>query len=124
MTAAMDDATDAGPRVLIWVVEGTWQGCVDAALPLLPAGAEVTLLHVAAEEVAEAAAGAFLSLLGRGRPGPGRDPAARIGALSGQAARELLAAAEARLRQTLGPDAAIHQQARSGRVERVVVQAA
>jgi hypothetical protein len=30
-------------RVLPWLVEGTWQGCVDAARPLLPAGAEARL---------------------------------------------------------------------------------
>jgi hypothetical protein len=39
------------------------------------------LLHVAPDEVAEAAAGA----LGRSRPGPGRHPVERIGAVSGQA---------------------------------------
>jgi hypothetical protein len=57
-------------RVLIWLVEGTWQGCVDAARPLLPDGAEITLLHVAPEEVAEAAAGAVAGLLGRGQRRP------------------------------------------------------
>ncbi len=103
-------------RVLIWLVEGTWQGCVDAARPLLPADAEITLLHVAPEEVAEAAAGALAGLLGRGRPG--RDPARRISALSGQAAAELLDAAAARLGREARRDA------RAGRVERVVVEAA
>jgi nucleotide-binding universal stress UspA family protein len=105
-------------RVLIWLVEGTWQGCVDAARPLLPDGAEITLLHVAPEEVAEAAAGAVAGLLGRGRPRPGRHPAERISALSGQAAAEMLAAAAARL----GREA--RREARGGRVERVVVEAA
>jgi nucleotide-binding universal stress UspA family protein len=105
-------------RVLVWLVEGTWQGCVDAARPLLPPDAEVTLLHVAATEVEQAAAGALAGLLGRGRPGPGRDPAERIGALSGQAAADLLAAAAARLGRKA------RRQATSGRVERVVVQAA
>ena len=105
-------------RVLLWLVEGTWQGCVDAARPLLPADAELTLLHVAPAEVAEAAAGALAGLLGRGRPGPGRHPAERIGALADQAAAELLAAAAARL----GRDAV--RQTRTGRVERVVVDAA
>ncbi len=107
-------------RVLLWLVEGTWQGCVDAAGPLLPPDpdAEVTLLHVAPGEVAEAAAGALAGLLGRGRPGPGRHPAERISAVSEQAAAELLAAAAARLGRPAG------QEARSGRVERVVVQAA
>jgi nucleotide-binding universal stress UspA family protein len=103
-------------RVLIWVVEGTWQGCIDAAGPLLPAGAEITLLHVAPEEVPEAAAGALAGLLGRGRPP--RHPAERISAVESRAAAELLDAAASRL----GREA--RQDARGGRVERVVVEAA
>jgi len=109
---------DATVQVLVWLVEGTWQGCIDAAGPLLPPDAEITLLHVAPAEVEEAAAGALAGLLGRGRPGPGRHPAERIGALSEQAATELLAAAAARLGR------AARRQATSGRVERVVVEAA
>ena len=50
-------------RVLVWVVEGTWEGCVDAARALVPAGAEATLLHVAPAEVEEAAGGALDGLL-------------------------------------------------------------
>src|SRR5437764_173836 len=92
-------------RVLVWLVEGTWQGCVDAAGPLLPADAEITLLHVTPGEVAAAAAGALAGLLGRSRPGPGRHPAERIGALSEQAAAELLAAAAARLERQTGRQA-------------------
>ena len=105
-------------RVLLWVVEGTWQGCVDAARPLLPADAEITLLHVAPSEVAEVAGGALAGLLGRGRPGPGRHPAERISALSEESALELLAAAEARLGR------ATRRATRRGRVEHVVVEAA
>jgi nucleotide-binding universal stress UspA family protein len=107
-------------RVLVWLVEGTWQGCVDAARPLLPAGAdtEITLLHVAQSEVADAAAGALAGLLGRGRPGPGRDPAERISALSEAAAAELLTAAAARLGRPA------RREARRGRVEREVVELA
>jgi arsenical pump membrane protein len=104
-------------RVLVWLVEGTWQGCVDAARPLLPAEAEVTLLHVTPTEVAGAMGGALAGLLGRGRPGPGRHPAERIAALADQAAAKLLAAAAARLGRPA------RRQATSGRVERVVVQA-
>jgi len=114
MTATMDTTL----RVLVWLVEGTWQGCIDAAKPLLTQDAQITLLHVAPTEVEEAAAGALAGLLGRGRPGPGRHPAERISVLSAQEAAELLAAAEARL----GRHA--HRQAAGGRVERVVVQAA
>jgi nucleotide-binding universal stress UspA family protein len=114
MTATMD----ATLRVLVWLVEGTWQGCIDAAGPLLPQDADITLLHVAPTEVEEAAAGAVAGLLGRGRPGPGRHPAQRIGALSEQAATQLLAAATARLGR------AARHRVTSGRVEHVVVQAA
>jgi nucleotide-binding universal stress UspA family protein len=105
-------------RVLLWLVEGTWQGCVDAARPLLPSDAEVVLLHAAPGEVEEAADGALAGLLGRGRPGPGRHPAGRIGVLSEQAAAELLAAAEARLGRPA------RQEVRRGRVERLVVEEA
>jgi nucleotide-binding universal stress UspA family protein len=105
-------------RVLLWLVEGTWQGCVDAARPLLAADAEVTLLYVAPSEVEEAVGGAVAGLLGRGRPRPGRDPAERISVLSDQAAAELLAAAEAQLGRPA------RRQIRSGRVEWLVVEAA
>src|SRR6266540_3644675 len=77
-------------KVLIWLVEGTWEGCVAAARALLPADAEVTLVYVADAEVPEAADGAMAGLLGRGRPG--RDPGRRIAALSQTAAAQLLEA--------------------------------
>jgi hypothetical protein len=56
-------------RVLIWIVEGTWEGCVDAARAVLPADAEVVLVHVTAGEVAEAAEGATADLLVLARDG-------------------------------------------------------
>ena len=105
-------------RVLVWLVEGTWEGCVDAARALVPAGAEATLLHVAPAEVEEAAGGALDGLLGRRRPRPGRDPAARMAAVSEEAATELLVAAQARLGRPA------RQERRRGRVERLVVEAA
>jgi nucleotide-binding universal stress UspA family protein len=123
MTATMDATTGATMQVLVWLVEGTWQGLIEAARPLLPQDPEVelTLLHVTPSEVEEVATGALAGLLGRGRPGPGRHPAERISALSEQAAAELLAAAAARL----GPlGRAARRQTRTGRVERVVVEAA
>jgi nucleotide-binding universal stress UspA family protein len=104
--------------VLLWLVEGTWERCVDAARVLMPAEAEVTLVHVAPGEVEEAAGGALAGLLGRGRPRPGRDPEARMAAVADRAAAELLAAAEARLGRPA------RQERRRGRVERLVVEAA
>jgi nucleotide-binding universal stress UspA family protein len=103
-------------RVLIWIVEGTWEGSVDAARTVLPAEAEVLLLHVTAGEVAEAAEGAAAGLLGRGRRR--RDPAARIQAAGQLAAAELLDAAADRLGRPAG------RLARQGRAERLVVEAA
>ena len=62
----------AAMRIVIWVVEGTWQGCVDAALAQFPADAAYTLLHVTPSDVTEAADAAAVGLLGRGGSGRGR----------------------------------------------------
>ena len=102
--------------VVIWVTEGTWMSCIDAARTLAPTQADVVLLHVTGEEVAAAAHGAFGALLGRGHAE--RDPGTRVEALAAGAARELLDAAARRL----GRDATTIE--RTGRVEREVVQAA
>ncbi len=104
-------------RVLLWVVEGTWPGAVDAAAELLGGrDAEVTLLHAAPGEVTAAAEGAVAGLLGRGRRG--REPGERMAAAAQAAAGDLLAAAAERL----GRPAELV--ARTGRVERIVVEAA
>ncbi|MCO5972466.1 universal stress protein [Actinoallomurus soli] len=103
-------------KVIIWVAEGTWEAAVDAARDLVPAEADLTLLHVTDDTVAAAAHHAYTGLLGRGRRG--RDPGVRLEALSQAAAADLLAAAAERL----GRDAA--SQARHGRVEHEVVRAA
>src|SRR3954471_1070158 len=103
--------------VIVWVTEGTWPACIDAARAWAPAGAQVVLLHVADDEAAEVLHGAFLGLLGRGRSGPD-DPEGRLEAVSARVAAELLDAAAHRLGRP-----AIRAQ-RHGRVERQVVQAA
>jgi nucleotide-binding universal stress UspA family protein len=54
-------------RVVVWLTEGTWAGCVDAAKSLAPDDAEFVLLHVTDGDVTEAVHGAFGGLLGRGR---------------------------------------------------------
>jgi nucleotide-binding universal stress UspA family protein len=82
-----------GRSVFIWVSEGTWRASVDAALSLAPAGARFTLLHVTPAEVADAAQGAYLGLLGRGGP----DPGARLDQLAAASAADLLDAAARRL---------------------------
>lgn len=81
--------------VVIWVVEATWQACVDAARTRVPAGADIVLLHVTAEEIPAAARGAYAGLLGRGRPE--RDPGRRVEELAAISAEKLLQAAARRL---------------------------
>jgi nucleotide-binding universal stress UspA family protein len=105
--------------VVIWVTEGTWVSCVDAARTLVPASADVVLLHVTGDEVAAAAHGAFGALMGRGHPE--RDPGPRVGALAAGAAADLLDAAVRRLGRDTSDVTVIE---RSGRVEREVVRAA
>jgi nucleotide-binding universal stress UspA family protein len=108
------DAT--GRPVVIWIAEGTWRACVDAARTLAPADARITLLHVIPAEVAEAAHGAYLGLFGRGDPG--RDPGPRVAELAAASAGELLAAAARRLSRPCD------QIERHGHPEREVISAA
>lgn len=104
--------------VIAWITEGTWRTVVDATDAHAPAEAEIVLLHVIGDDVAEAAHGAFAGLLGRGRPE--RDPGDRVEALAEAAAAELLDAADQRLGRT-----AVERTARRARyVEREVVRAA
>ncbi|NUR27781.1 MAG: universal stress protein [Catenulispora sp.] len=102
--------------VVVWIVEGTWPACVDAARVHAPAAADVVLLHVSDHDVAGVAHGAFAGLLGRGRPD--HDPGSRMAGEATTSARQLLAAAAERL----GRDCA--QVERTGRVEHEVVAAA
>jgi hypothetical protein len=96
-------------KVLVWITEGTWEACVDAAAGL-PA-AETTLLHVPQPDLAQ------------GPPGPlGRrrrlDLEARWTTVSGEAAEALLDDAEKRLGR------AAHKVAAQGRAEEAVLEAA
>ncbi|MBT1092610.1 universal stress protein [Streptomyces chartreusis] len=101
--------------VVVWVVEGTWPACVDAARAHAPEDAEVVLLHVTGHDVADAAHGAFAGLLGRGHPE--RDPGNRVEHLAAASAESLLQAAAERLGR---PCTRVE---RTGRVEREVVAA-
>ncbi|MFF1323487.1 universal stress protein [Streptomyces chartreusis] len=101
--------------VVVWVVEGTWPACVDAARAHAPEEAEVVLLHVTGHDVADAAHGAFAGLLGRGHPE--RDPGTRVEHLAAASAESLLQAAAERLGR---PCARVE---RTGRLEREVVAA-
>ncbi|MEV6522498.1 universal stress protein [Longispora sp. NPDC051575] len=102
-------------RILVWLTEGTWPACVDAAADLAPPGADITLLHVTDPGVAESLHGAFLGRLGRG--GHGTDPGDTVEAAVRAAERTLLDAAVARLGRPA------HTAATSGRAERLVVEA-
>ncbi|MFJ8082821.1 universal stress protein [Streptomyces sp. NPDC096205] len=102
--------------VVVWIVEGTWPACVDAARARTPADTDVVLLHVTPADVPGAAHGAFAGLLGRGHPE--RDPGTRLEQLAAASAQELLQAAADRLGR------ACRRIERTGRVEREVVTAA
>ncbi|MFE5816118.1 universal stress protein [Streptomyces sp. NPDC056479] len=101
--------------VVVWIVEGTWPACVDAARAHAPQDAEIVLLHITGHDVADAAHGAFAGLLGRGHPE--RDPGTRVEHLAAASAESLLQAAADRLGR---PCTRVE---RSGRVEREVVAA-
>ncbi|GAA4083912.1 MULTISPECIES: universal stress protein [Streptomyces] len=81
--------------VIIWITEGTWPACVDAAREHTAADDDLVLLHVTDDTVAEAAHGAFAGLLGRGHRE--RDPGTRLEDLSRAAVDDLFADAEQRL---------------------------
>ncbi|CAL9672987.1 hypothetical protein SUDANB105_07654 [Streptomyces sp. enrichment culture] len=102
--------------VVVWIVEGTWPACVDAARAHAPADSDVVLLHVTPAEVPGAAHGAFAGLLGRGHRD--LDPGTRLERLAAASAQELLQAAADRLGRPCA------RTERTGRVEREVVAAA
>ena len=58
--------------VVVWIVEGTWQACIDAARRFAH-GTDVVLLHVTEEGPAAAVRGGWAGLLGRSHPA--HDPA-------------------------------------------------
>ncbi|MFD8088365.1 universal stress protein [Kitasatospora sp. NPDC059722] len=112
---------------VVWLTEGTWPACVDAAREHSPPGADIVLLYVRDPEVPGAAHGAFAGLLGRGHrqedsdhlPGDGwgSDPGSRLEHLAAASGEHLVRAAAERL------DLPCTAQVRTGRVEREVVTA-
>jgi nucleotide-binding universal stress UspA family protein len=101
-------------KALVWLRADTWEATIDAARELVPEDAETSLLHVADEGGELAAELPRTGLLGRRHPPPQRT----IEQISDDAAAELLAAA----RERLGRD--VRTDARRGRLERVVLEAA
>lgn len=100
---------------VVWIVEGTWPACVDAARAHGPDDGDIVLLHVTAPDVAAAAHGAFAGPLGRGRRE--RDPGLELAQLAATSADELLRAAAERLGRPC------IRTRRAGRVGREVVAA-
>jgi nucleotide-binding universal stress UspA family protein len=107
--------TGASPAVVVWIVEGTWPACVDAAREHAPTGAEVVLLHVTGPDASGLAHGAYAGLLGRGSE---RDPGSRLESLAADSAQRLLGLAAERLER---PCTRVE---RAGRPEEEVIAAA
>jgi hypothetical protein len=103
-------------RALVWITEDNWEATIAAAAELVPAEAEVTLVHVTGGGAEALARGARSGLLGRGR-GP-EGPSEQLRSISEAAARALLSDAAA----LLGRSA--EQIALRGRPEQEVVGAA
>ncbi|MGD0875217.1 MAG: universal stress protein [Acidimicrobiales bacterium] len=103
-------------RVVVWLVEGTWQGCLDAAADIVPPDARVALLHVSPSDVSELATAATAGLLGRAFQG--HKPSGSFEEVADNVASEILEAAAARLGRE---DTELLR--RHGRVEREVLGA-
>jgi nucleotide-binding universal stress UspA family protein len=101
-------------RVVVWIAEDTWEGCVDRARALVPGDAEVTLLHVAPSDLEALASHGGARLLGRHPPPP---PGPPLRAVAEEEALALLEAARDRLKR---PAEIL---ARRGRIEREVLDA-
>jgi nucleotide-binding universal stress UspA family protein len=101
-------------RVVVWIAEGTWEGCVDRARALVAEDAELTLLHVAPSDLEALASHGGSRLLGRHPPPP---PGPPLRAIAEEEALDLLAAARDRLAR---PAEIV---ARRGRIAREVLDA-
>jgi nucleotide-binding universal stress UspA family protein len=103
-------------RVVVWLVEGTWQGCLDASAQIIPPDARVTLLHVTPSDVGEVTEAATAGLLGRASRA--HRPVRCFEEVADQEALEILKAAATRLGRE--DTELLHLR---GRVEREVVGA-
>ena len=103
-------------RVVVWLVEDTWEATVAAAAALAPDSADLELLYVIGTDAEHVVHGARVGLLGRRPPAP--PPERRVEAISEEAAAALLKEARRRI------GGAASTELRRGRVEREVVAAA
>ncbi|WP_042369888.1 universal stress protein [Streptacidiphilus neutrinimicus] len=112
--------------VVVWITEGTWPACVDAARAYAPPEAEIVLLHVLDTEASAVAHGAFVGLLGRAHPVTGHRPATGWGRDPGDAAEQTATVSERNLFQAAADRIGrpCSRQTRAGRAEREVVAAA
>jgi nucleotide-binding universal stress UspA family protein len=101
-------------RAVVWISEDTWDACVDQARALVPADADVTLLHVAPIDVEDLASHGGARLLGRHPPPP---PGPPLRAIADEEAQALL---EEALNRFGRPVLAV---ARRGKMEREVLEA-
>jgi nucleotide-binding universal stress UspA family protein len=101
-------------RAVVWISEDTWQACVDEARALVPADAEVTLLHVAPTDVEDLASHGRARLLGRHPPPP---PGPPLRAIADEEAQALLGEALKRFGRPATTTA------RRGKIEREVLDA-
>ena len=104
---------------MLWLAEGTWEGCIDAASPLIPEDARVSLLYVVPEDLLHAAGAAAEGLIGRWRSRPQPGLTEQMEAEATASGEALVAAGDRRLGR-----ADVDQVICRGRVEREVVQAA
>lgn len=100
---------------VVWLTEGTWPACVDAAREHSPPATDIVLLYVRAPEIPGAAHGAPAHSPGEGWD---NDPGSRLERLAAASGEHLVRAAAERL------DLPCTAQVRTGRVEREVVTAA
>jgi nucleotide-binding universal stress UspA family protein len=101
-------------RVLVWLVEETWQATVAAAAALVPTDAEITLLYVRPSDAETIARSVPYALLGRSW----RPHSESLDTISEECANQLLADAQT----LLGRGAVLD--VRSGRIEQEVARAA
>jgi len=81
--------------IIVWVVEGTWPACVDAARRFATEESDIILLHVTSEDISGVSHAAHAGLFGRAEPE--HDPSSRLERLAADSASDLLRVAATRL---------------------------
>lgn len=79
---------------VVWIIESSWEACIERARRMIEEDAEVRLVHVSPSDVEDLMEEGLDGLLGR-RPAP--PPPRAVRAIAAQEAQALLAKARARL---------------------------